>query len=70
MYDIIRHTKNNEGCSYMKKLVNKLLEKYKMLNKWEKKVLIWYVISITLIVIENLSKKSDYPLKHCIYRIF
>lgn len=54
MYDIIRHTKNNEGCSYMKKLVNKLLEKYKMLNKWEKKVLIWYVISITLIVIECL----------------
>lgn len=54
MYDIIRHTKNNEGCSYMKKLVNKLLEKYKMLNKWEKKVLIWYVISITLIVIEYL----------------
>ena len=38
----------------MKKLVNKLLEKYKMLNKWEKKVLIWYVISITLIVIEYL----------------
>ena len=38
----------------MKKVANDLLKKYKMLHKWEKKVLIWYVVSVILIVAEYL----------------
>lgn len=42
--------------------MNELLKKYKKLSSWEKMILIWYVISMTLIVFEyliNLRLESD-----------
>lgn len=38
----------------MKKVVSDLLNEYKVLRKWEKRALIWYAISITIIVVEYL----------------
>lgn len=42
--------------------MNELLKKYKKLSSWEKMILIWYILSMTLIVFEyliNLRLESD-----------
>lgn len=43
--------------------MKKLLKKYKKLSSWEKMVLIWYVVSMTLIVIEFfMNRRLEYDV--------